>query len=205
MKPFPVRASLALLLSATLLSACVSFGGKAPASLITLSSASSIPGGTSQTLASADALSIAVPLAPQAIATNRVAVSTGGTAIAYVKDAQWAEPPARLFQRLLAETIGAKTGKTVLDPRQFASATGMQMSGQLRTFGIVVEVDGAKSGEAVVIYDAALSRDRGQHVVTQRFEARVPVARIEAGSVAPALNRAANKVAADVAAWVAGQ
>jgi cholesterol transport system auxiliary component len=55
--------------------------------------------------------------------------------------------------------------------------------------------------EAVVLYDAQLARGRNA-VVTNRFEARVPVGAAEAAAVAPALNRAANQVAAQVAAWV---
>jgi cholesterol transport system auxiliary component len=200
MKTIPFAVSLALSLSA-----CVSFGSKVPASLVTLSPATTLPSGTSRTLASNDAMTIAVPIAPQALASNRVAVSSGETAIAYVKDAQWAEPPARLFQRLLAETVSAKTGKLVLDPRQFSAASGMQMSGQLRNFGVVVETPGATSGTAVVTYDAAVSRDRGMKVTTQRFEARVQVSVIDAVSVGPALNTAANQVAVKVADWVATQ
>ena len=35
--------------------------------------------------------------------------------VAYVKDAQWVEAPQRLFQRLLSETVAAKTPLVVLD------------------------------------------------------------------------------------------
>ncbi len=200
-----MKAFLRVVPLALSLSACVSFGGKVPASLVTLSPTAALPSGASRTLTGNEAMTISVPIAPQALATNRVAVSSGETAIAYVKDAQWAEPPARLFQRLLAETVSAKTSKVVLDPRQFATASGMQMSGQLRNFGIVVTSAGAKSGTAVVTYDAAVSRDRGVNVTTQRFEARVGVAVIDAESVGPALNNAANQVATQVANWVATQ
>ena len=184
---------------------CVSLGGKVPPALITITPAVTISGGDARSTTPADAMTIAVPLVPQAIAVNRVVVSSVSTAIAYVKDAQWVEPPARLFQRLLAETVGAKTGKVVLDPRQFAPAAGLQLNGQLRNFGVVVANSGDVSGEAVVTYDAAMSRDRGQKVDTRRFEARVPIARIDALSVGPAINRAANKVAGDVAEWIAGR
>jgi cholesterol transport system auxiliary component len=39
-------------------------------------------------------------------------------------------------------------------------------------------------------------------VITNRFEARAPVAEATRAAVAPALNEAANRVAAEVAAWV---
>jgi cholesterol transport system auxiliary component len=53
----------------------------------------------------------------------------------------------------------------------------------------------------VVIYDAALATNEDQ-VRTRRFEARVPLASIDGASVPPALNQAANQVAAEVAAWL---
>ena len=41
-------------------------------------------------------------------------------------------------------------------------------------------------------------------VVTNRFEARVPVADATPATVAPALNQASNQVAEAVAAWIGG-
>ncbi len=197
MKPFVAIALLSLSLTG-----CISFGGKPPASLISLSAASQVADGNGRTTNGSDALAIAIPLVPQAIAGNRVAVSARGVEIAYVKAASWAEPPAKLFQRLLAETVTAKTGRVVLDPRQFALANGAMLTGQLKSFGISVEASGDKDGEAVVIYDAAYSKDRGKHVLTKRFEARSNVAVIDSRSVGPALNKAANEVADQVSAWV---
>jgi len=46
-----------------------------------------------------------------------------------------------------------------------------------------------------------LQQPDGQ-ILTRRFEARVSGVLAEPASVAPALNEAANKVAADVAAWI---
>lgn len=179
------------------LGGCVSFGAKPPASLITLTSAQSLAADTARTAGAGEAITVLTPLVPQAIANTRVAVIDGDTAIAYVKDAQWVEPPARLFQRLLSETVAARTGKVVLDPRQFALTPGSQLSGSLLRFGI-----DARAREAVVVYDAAFSLDRGRSVRTRRFEARVPVTEVDAAESARALNRAANTVADAVASWL---
>jgi cholesterol transport system auxiliary component len=186
------------------LSGCVSFGAKPPPTLLTITSGISIAAGDARMAGAGEAITIAVPQVPQAIAGNRIAVSDGATEIAYIKNAQWVEPPARLFQRLLVETVAAKTGKVVVDPRQFAVAPAVQLSGQIKSFGVTVAFSGATTGEAVVIYDGAMSRDRGAHVMTRRFEARFPVSKIESAPAGAALNRAANKVALEVAAWVAG-
>ncbi len=178
---------------------CVKLTPKAPASLLGLTSSAILPANEARMARAGEAITIAVPTTPQAIANNRVAVSDGPVTIAYVKDAYWVEPPARLFQRLLSETVAVKTGRVVLDPRQFAMDPGVQINGQLKSFGI-----DAVASEAVVIYDAAMTRDKGKRVETRRFEARSGVAEITPKASGIALNQAANKVAADVANWVVG-
>ena len=180
------------------LSGCVSLGGKPPASLLNLTSVASMAPNDTRTAQAGEAITIDVPVVPQALASNRVLVMDGATSLAYVKDAMWVEPPAKLFQRLVSETVAARTGRVVLDPRQFALDPGTQVTGTLRAFGI-----DSGAGQAVVIYDAAISSDNGKSVRTRRFEARVPVGKIEAGTVGRALNAAANKVAEDVAGWIA--
>nr|GFD57848.1 hypothetical protein [Tanacetum cinerariifolium] len=67
----------------------------------------------------------------------------------------------------------------------------------LRNFGL-----DAATREAVVTYDAALTRAGETSVEKRRFEARVPVTSIDAGSAGPALSQAANQVAAQAADWV---
>lgn len=189
----------AFTLSAMLALAGCGFGPKVPPSLLNLTSAQTVNAGPTQTARAGEAITISVPYVPQALASNRIAVISGETAIAYVKDAQFVEPPAKLFQRLLSETVAAKTGRTVLDPRQFSFAPGQQLSGGLKAFGI-----DAQANEAVIVYDAAYSPDKGASVRTRRFEARVPVSEVEANVAGRALNEAANKVAGEVADWLAG-
>jgi cholesterol transport system auxiliary component len=179
------------------LSACISFGAKPPPSLLTLTSAAASAANSGTTVNAAQAIIVGVPAVPQAIATTRVPVSVNATAIAYVENAVWVEAPARLFQRLLSETIAAKTGKTVVDPKQTALVPAMQLSGQLLRFG----VDEASS-DAVIVYDAVLTRDAGKTVMTRRFEARSKAATITAQPVGEALNLAANSIAGEIATWV---
>jgi cholesterol transport system auxiliary component len=179
-----------------LLSGCsLGLGGKPPPFLMTLSPTAMAPADAGRSVQAGDAITIAVPSTPQAIATTRVPVSDGQTAIAYVKDAAWVEPPARLFQRLMAETVRVRTGRAVLDLRQVQGSAGTQLSGQLLHFGV-----DAKSAQAIVIYDAALIR--GKRLDTRRFEARSSLGIIDAASSGAALNRAANDVAGQVADWI---
>ena len=81
--------------------------------------------------------------------------------------------------------------------QQFSLGADMQLTGELRNFGVV-----ASSSEAVVTFDAALKRSASANIEKRRFEARVPVSAVAAGPVGVALNQAANQVAVDVADWV---
>ena len=179
------------------LSACISFGGKPPPSLLTLTSAAAIPAGQTQSSANAATITIMVPAVSQALATARVPVQTSDTSIAYIVNAQWVEPPARLFARLVSDTVAAKTGRVVLSTAQSLSDPGARLTGELRSFGV-----DAATKEAVVIFDGALMRGEGHVIEKRRFEARVSIAKIEADEAGIGVNQAANQVAGEVADWV---
>ena len=179
------------------LAGCIKFGEDPPPSLLTLDAAVAIPVGETRSTGDSATIMVQVPNVPHELATVRVPVHASGTAIAYVKDAQWVEAPPRLFARLLGDTISVRTGRVVLSPRQSQIDPGAQLGGELRQFGV-----DAGTGEAVVIYDAVLSRGAEPVFEKRRFEARVPVAPVEAGPVGVALSQAANQVAEQVAEWV---
>lgn len=188
-----IRPLLALA-AALALSGC-SFGSKPPPTLMRLT-ADAQPSASSRTSPAAQAITVVPPAVPGELRTLRVPVRTGDTQVSYLKDAQWVEMPSTLFARLVSETIAARTGRTVLDPKQFTFDPGQRLTGTLQTFGL-----DADSLEAVLIYDAAVARGPDA-VETRRFEARVPVGVLDAASAPEALNRAANQVATEVAAWV---
>ena len=188
------RIGIALGLAAAL-TGCISFGAKPPETLLRLTPAQTIAPGAAQSVSAGEAITVLTPGVPAELASNRVPVRSGTTAVAYVKEAQWVEPPARLFQRLLSDVIAARTGRPVLSARQFNFDPGTRVTGQLQSFG----VDEA-TRTAVVTFDAAVAR--GTTVQTRRFEARVPVPVIEAAPVGLALNQAANQVAAEIADWL---
>lgn len=195
----PSLRTIACLSAALILSGCIRFGSEPPASLMTLTSEAMLPAGDGRKLVEGDAITVLPPRVPAALASNRIPVQMDATNIAYVKEAQWVESPGRLFRSLLSETIAAKTGRPVLDPRQYSMDPGIRISGLLHSFGI-----DAVRNEAVVIYDATRVVSGSENAETRRFEARVPVGQIEAGPVGMALNRAANQVAEQVATWIAG-
>jgi cholesterol transport system auxiliary component len=182
------------------LSGCISFGAKPPPELLTLEAATPPAVGKVQDTANARAIVVDTIASPAALATARIPVQESATAIAYVKNAQWSEPPAPLFARLLGDTITANTSMVVLSSIQSIGEPSATLSGSLRNFGI-----DAATREAVVTYDAALTQPRETSIAKRRFEARVPVAAIDATNAGVALNNAANQVAGEVAQWVEGQ
>ena len=189
-----MRLTLVAAMSALGLAGC--FGGASvPDELLTLTASPSPSASAPRSSAQGAAITVAEPTVPQALRTNRVPVYVSDTAIQYLKDAQWVENPGPLFGRLLGEVIAARTGRVVLDPRQFTHDPGLQLTGQLHRFGL----DPTRM-EVLVVYDATMARENG--VSTNRFEARVPVAADDPATVAPALNQAANQVAEQVAAWI---
>lgn len=189
------------LAAAMLLAGCVSIGGKPPQQLLTLDAVHKVPAGAQHQAGAGRSLIIADPEAARVLDTVRVPVQVTPTSVAYVTKVQWAETPRHLFRRLLAETVSATTDRIVLDPGQFSGDGGQRLSGELIAFGI----DGA-SNSAVVTYDAALMTPAGVALARQRFTASVPVGgKIDANMIGGPLNAAANRVATDVAAWVAAQ
>ncbi|PQM26800.1 ABC transporter [Sphingopyxis lindanitolerans] len=195
-----LRAPLLAAFMAVSLSGCIGLGGKTPPFLLTLDADAAPAVGAARTASDAATLTILIPTAPQKLRTPRIPVQQDDASVTYVKDAQWVEAPQRLFQRLVSETVAARTSRVVLDEGQYLTAPGEQLAGQLMDFGV-----DARSNEAVVVYQAMLVAAGGKTITQRRFEVREPITgKIEAKPVGEALTRAANKVAVDVAGWLEG-
>jgi cholesterol transport system auxiliary component len=191
-----IRRAMFACVIALSLGACVSFGGKAPPSLLVLTAANSVANGTAKSGVSSEALIVLLPEAPRKLDSNRVPVQIDDSSIAYLKDAVWTDKPSRLMQLLLMETIAAKSGRLVLNETDAGGKATQYLSGSLLEFGVDASVS-----EAVVVYDAVRLM-RGQAVEKKRFEARRPVTAVEPGPAGIALNAAANDVAVQVSDWI---
>ncbi len=200
---FTISRRIVMLAIPLSLAACVNLGtGKAPESLLTLTSSARVTGGAVISGTPASAMTVLTPDVPRKLATNRVPVQVDDVQVAYLVGAQWVESPNRLFRALVSETLAATTGRLMLDEKQFATSPETRLSGELIEFGV-----DAKSSQAVIIYDATLAIPNSglqgnAPVRKQRFIARVPVAEIKPAPVGDALNRAANQIAGEIAAWV---
>ena len=180
------------------LAGCISLGGDPPESLLTLSPVSAAPAGPG--VAPAEARPVIAVLTfdtPAKLDVLRVPVAVSDTELAYLQEAFWVEKPARLFRRLVGETIRARGTALVVDGDDTATLATVTLRGTLIDMGY-----DAQSSAAVVRFDAVRIGEDGA-VTTRRFEARETGVAAETRAVGAALNAAANTVAADIATWVA--
>lgn len=181
------------------LSGCLSLGGaSAPGLLVDLTPAETAKAGATVSGKAADAVMVLEPETDRRLAVLRIPVQVSGSQVAYLSGAQWVDRPARLFEHLLAETLRARGGRLVLEDGQSAGTPGVRLSGRLSEMGY-----DARSRSVVVLFDA-LRTDAAGQVITRRFESRVADVAPKATAIGPALGRAANDVAAQVADWMGG-
>ena len=194
------------LLALVLLAGCgplVQIGGNAPpaASLLTLS-ATTPPAPYAGPAPASGTVGVEIPAVPLTLQTLRLPVTNNATEVTYLVGASWAEQPNRQFQRLLSDTLAAK-GVPVIDTRQARTPAVRSLTGTLRSFGL--DVSDPAAPVVRVRYDAQLAGSRtAKDVMLRRFDAEEPVAAQTPVAVAAALNRAANRLAVEVAAWVSG-
>lgn len=185
------------MLAVMMLGGCVSLGGgKTPRELIGLAAEANAPAGNLGRSSLANALVVIDPETDRRLDVNRVPVRVDATTIAYLKDAQWIERPARLFRRLLAETIRARGNRLVLEGNDDRTGAKSQLSGRLLDMGY-----DAQTRTVIVRFDALRENPDGS-IDARRFENVVPGIAPKADSVAPALSQAANAVASQVADWI---
>ncbi|ANU08629.1 ABC-type transport auxiliary lipoprotein family protein [Paraurantiacibacter namhicola] len=192
---FPAIRGAAMALALLGLSGCISFGEDPPESLLTLTPDRLAAEGTGSQGDLQNALSVVPFDTPQRLNVTRVPVYVTDSSLAYLQDAIWVEKPARLFQRLISETIRSKGTRMIVDG-DLGYTAGTKLSGTLSEMGY-----DADTGTVTVRFDATLRAQDGT-VTTRRFEASETGIAPLAGPVGDALNRAANKVADEVAEWV---
>ncbi|MEM6858109.1 MAG: ABC-type transport auxiliary lipoprotein family protein [Pseudomonadota bacterium] len=188
------------------LSSCVSLGVEVPETLLTLTPTTTAPVGASAEAGGeqmAEAIAVLTPEVPAKLDVLRVPVNVSDTEVAYVQEAFWVEKPARLFRRVLGESLRAQAGVTlgeaaplVLDSDDTPLRAGTFLRGTLSELSY-----DAETGSVVVRYDAIRSDAKGS-AVTRRFEAREDGIEADVEAIGPALNRAANTVADEVAQWM---
>lgn len=189
------RTVLVAPLASLLLAGCISFGAEVPDTLFDLTPVSAPQAGTGARGSLDTAVVVLEPEAAQRLNVQRVPVQIDEANIAYLQNAQWVERPARLMQRLIAETIRARSSRLVLEEDRGTAA--LRLGGRLLNMGY-----DSRTSSAVVQFDAMREGPDGR-IETRRFESVVPGVAATASAVGPALNQAANDVARQVADWLA--
>ncbi len=180
------------------LAGCISLGGPPPESLLTLSAETRAPAGDGVAGAGRPVIAVLSIDTPAKLDVLRVPVAISDTEVAYLQEAFWVEKPARLFRRLVGETIRARGAAMVIDGDSAATLASVTVRGTLIDMGYE-----AATSAAIVRFDAVRLDGEGK-VTTRRFEARETGVIADGRAVGAALNRAANRVAGEVADWVAG-
>ena len=191
--PLTLRTAASVLVLVAL-GGCVSLGAKAPGVLLSLTSEAAPAAGTGSSGTLAEATVVLEPGAAAAVSVLRIPVQVDAANVAYIKGAQWVERPARAFQHVLADTLRARGKGLVVETDQ--NTSGVRIGGRLLAMGYA-----AQTRSAVVAFDA-MKWLPGGRIETRRFAHTVPAVDPEPGELGPALNAAANKVAAEVADWV---
>jgi len=211
----PIRPVLGAAMAAACalaLGGCVSLGAEVPDTLLTLAPDEIAPIGMSAAAGednAAGAIAVLTPEVPAKLDVLRLPVNVTETQIAYLREAFWVEKPARLFRRLIGETLrvrasagfgqGEGEAPLILDSEEAGPGIGVTVRGTLSELSY-----DAPSSSVVVRFDA-VRLDSSGTAKTRRFEARESGVIDEASAIGPALNRAANQVAREVADWVLAQ
>src|SRR5690349_12632770 len=126
-----VPLALAAALAGCSLGGMLGGGGKAPATVLTLTPTAADPGQIVRTANAGQSVSIGVPAMAKELRTIRIPVQLTPTDVQYVTNAQWVDTPDHLFQELVAETVRRTTNRVVLNGRQGALDPGLVLSGEL--------------------------------------------------------------------------
>ena len=190
----------AAMLALLALGGCVSFGGgKPPESLLTLDPVAR-PAAGSGAVAGREtdgrAVLVQLPDTPAKLDVLRLPVTINDTQIAYLEETFWVEKPARLFRRLIGETARARGSALVIDNDDTPILADVTLRGTLLELGY-----DARTSEVIVRFDAVRTEVGGK-AVSRRFEAKEGGVPARSSAVGPALNRAANQVAQDIADWL---
>lgn len=184
------KSATALLLLAVALGGC---GGATPLTFDLMA----LPG-QGRAAASARSIVVAEPVGLQPFEADRIIVREPGGGLSFLGGGQWSDRLPRLIQtRIIQSLENSGRLRSVSRPGDKIAAQ-YQLISEIRAFDIA-----AGSGEAVVDLSVKLIAEATSTVVAAKvFQARVPVAKVEPGSAAAALDAAMAIVLADIVRWV---
>jgi cholesterol transport system auxiliary component len=180
---------------------CVNLGGgKPPESLLTLNALAAPPAGSGAAAGretQGRAILVQLPDTPAKLDVLRLPVTVSDTELAYLEETYWVEKPARLFRRLVGETLRGRGQALVIDNDDTPVLADVTLRGTL------LDMDYDPRSSSVVVRFDAVRTEAGGKATSRRFEARESGVLARSDAVGPAMNRAANAVATQVADWLA--
>ena len=140
---------------------------------------------------------VAEPAAIQTLEAEKIIAKDQAGAVSFIGGGQWADRLPRLIQARLIETFeNSSKLKAVGRPGERVSPDYV-LNTEIRAFQI-----SSADGEAVVELSGRLVQDRTGRIVAGRvFSSREPVAKVDAGSAAQALDAALSRVLLDIVRW----
>ncbi len=185
----PLRLSCAAGIAA-LAAACSS--GPAPTTFDLSAPTQRVPGQVGAQVA------VAEPVTIQTYEADRIIVKDAAGTVSFIGGAQWADRLPRLIQARLIQTFeNASRLRAVSRPSDRITAD-YQLLSEIRAF----QIDSG-ANEAVVEITVKAVEDRTGRVAAARiFRARTPVAAIDAGTAAQALDKALATVLLDIVRFV---
>ncbi len=161
------------------------------------------PAGSSVGRRSARTLVVVRPEAPAAIATDRIMVRSGPSAISYLPDARWADELPLVLQSLLVRSI-SETGRIgYVGKSDGGPVPDRALLVRLDTFEIVAQADGTFT--ALVAMTLTVLDDKSQRVVaTRNFSQITPVPNDSAAAIVAAFQTSLDVLLPAVADWAVG-
>jgi cholesterol transport system auxiliary component len=140
------------------------------------------------------------PIASAPLDGDRSVVRVGGTSIAVVKGAQWADRLPRLLQNRLIQTFeNAQLTRSISRPGD-GIAADRSLAWEIRRFEVQTEEAAARVEVSVKILDPS-----GRVVAAQIFSASAPGSAGEGAAASAALNEASNDVLRQIVAWASSR
>ncbi len=140
------------------------------------------------------------PIASAPLDGDRIVVRVGGTSIAVVKGAQWADRLPRLLQNRLIQTFeNAQLTRSISRPGD-GIAADRSLAWEIRRFEVQTEEAAARVEVSVKILDPS-----GRVVAAQIFSASAPGSAGEGAAASAALNEASNDVLRQIVAWASSR
>ena len=140
------------------------------------------------------------PIASAPLDGDRIVVRVGGTSIAVVKGAQWADRLPRLLQNRLIQTFeNAQLSRSISRPGD-GIAADRSLVWEIRRFEVQTEEAAARVEVSVKILDIS-----GRVVAAQIFSASAPGSAGEGVAASAALNDASSEVLRQIVAWASSR